>query len=209
MIIKVCGMRDSENIAEVERLDADWMGFIFYSKSPRHVSIRPEYLPSGCKRVGVFVDANPLRILSQVNAFKFDMVQLHGHEDVSYCHDIRSVLPSSTQIIKMVAVTEPDDLKGLEAYEEYVDYFLFEPRRQGYGGSGRQFDWQLLSHYTGSKPFHLSGGIGPEDADKVLSFSHPRFVGIDLNSRFESAPGVKDIQTLKTFIQNIRSHEQN
>ena len=114
-----------------------------------------------------------------------------------------------TQIIKMVAVTEPDDLKGLEAYEEYVDYFLFEPRSQGYGGSGRQFDWQLLSHYTGSKPFLLSGGIGPEDADKVLSFSHPRFVGIDLNSRFESAPGVKDIQTLKTFIQNIRSHEQN
>ena len=121
MIIKVCGMHDSENIAEVERLDANWMGFIFYSKSPRHVSTRPDYLPMGCKRVGVFVDANPLRILSLVNAFKFDMVQLHGHEDVSYCHDIRSVLPSSTQIIKMVAVTEPDDLKGLEAYEEYVD----------------------------------------------------------------------------------------
>ena len=159
--------------------------------------------------MGVFVDANPLRILSQVNAFKFDIVQLHGNEDVSYCQTLRTVLPSGTQIIKMVAMTDPDDLKGLEAYEEYVDYFLFEPRSQGYGGSGRQFDWQLLSHYTGSKPFLISGGIGPEDADKVLSFSHPRFVGIDLNSRFESAPGVKDIQTLKTFIQNIRSHEQN
>lgn len=220
MIIKVCGMREPENIRAVEGLQVsdpqstkkqgvNWMGFIFCPKSPRNVSEVPSYLPSLCKRVGVFVNAGLPEILHKVQTFRLDIVQLHGMESPDFVRSLRTSLPSSVQIMKMLPVATADDLMQTEAYETLVDFFLFETKalQQGayYGGSGQQFDWSLLSHYTGRTPFLLTGGIGPDDAEHIRSFRHPQFAGIDLNSKFEKSPALKDVSVLSQFISNLNS----
>jgi len=210
MIIKVCGMKHSPNIRELDtaRL-ADWMGFIFHPESPRYVDARPSYLPRHSKRVGVFVNAQPVDILLRQQEYGLDLIQLHGHESPACCRQLRQLLGSGVGLMKMIPVSTAADLRQTSAYTGAVDYFLFETKTPGHGGSGQQFDWTLLHHYTGPTPFLLTGGIGPDDAGKLLAFSHPRLAGIDLNSRFETAPGQKDIQSLRKFIQSIKSYEQN
>ena len=167
MIIKVCGMREAENIREVEALGIDLMGFIFWEKSSRYISKRPAYLPTKCKRVGVFA-------------------QLQG-----------------LHLIKAISVSSRNDIATYKTYEGLVEYFLFDTKCPSVGGSGQQFDWSVLSAYDGSTPFLLSGGIGPDDAERIKSFHHPQCIGIDLNSRFELAPGLKDVIKLQAFIKEL------
>lgn len=211
MIIKVCGMRDPENIHAVEQAGADWMGFIFHPRSPRFVFECPTYMPHRCRRVGVFVDANLSTILQKTKEFQLQYVQLHGQESSDFCEQLLSLLPSQTKLIKMIPVLSAEDLAGVEPYVPFVHYFLFETKllQQGnyYGGSGHQFDWSILSRYPFDIPFMLTGGIGPEDAPRLRQIRHPRFAGIDLNSRFETAPGIKDAAAIKTFIEQIRTHQ--
>lgn len=202
MIIKVCGMRDAENIREVEALGIDWMGFIFWSKSSRYVSKRLTYLPQKCKRVGVFVDATVDDILQHISDYRLDIVQLHGSERPEDVRRLRSLCGDSTAIIKAVNIATKDDLMHTKSYEGVVDYFLFDTKGKSVGGSGEKFDWSVLEAYNGDTPFLLSGGIGPDDAVRVKSFRHPRCIGIDLNSRFEIEPGIKDITKLKTFLND-------
>ena len=210
MIIKVCGMRDADNIRQIDELGCvDWMGFIFYPPSSRNVEQVPEYLPKHCKRVGVFVNATLEETTQRQEAFCLNLIQLHGHETPDYCQQLRQHLKAGTQLIKMIQIASPQDLENAAQYEGKVDYFLFETKCDSYGGSGKQFDWEILQHYKGQTPFLLTGGIGPEDAERIKTLNSKlstlNFIGIDLNSRFEIAPALKDVQRLKDFIQIVQS----
>lgn len=204
MIVKVCGMREPDNIRAVETSGTDWMGFIFHPDSPRNVDTVPDYLPQRCKRVGVFVNADADTILMKTGQFHLDFIQLHGSESPEFIRMIRQQLPDNVGIIKMVPIATPSDFSATLLYSPIVDFFLFETKflmiGDYYGGSGRQFDWNILSDYNGEKPFMLTGGIGPSDAERVLSIRHPLFLGVDLNSRFELSPAVKDVSAITRFI---------
>lgn len=197
MIIKVCGMRDTENIREVEALGINLMGFIFWPKSSRFVSERPAYLPNRVKRVGVFVNEDIETVKSLSDEYNLDYIQLHGHESPEY------VAQMERPVIKAISVNNRDDIATYKAYEDVVEYFLFDTKCLSVGGSGKQFDWSILSAYDGKKPFLLSGGIGSDDAEKVKNIRHPKCIGIDLNSRFEITPGIKDINKLKQFLEQL------
>lgn len=207
MIVKVCGMREAENIRAVEALGVDWMGFIFWESSSRYVSQHPDYLPMRAKRVGVFVDA-PLDVVhQQVEAFGLDVVQLHGSESPTYLRDLRDALGNGTSIVKAFSIANRDDLSQTSLYEGMADYYLFDTKAQLVGGNGRKFDWSVLVYYNGSTPFLLSGGIGPDDASHISVFRHPQLAGIDLNSRFEIAPAKKNVELLKQFLYEIQQNQ--
>lgn len=205
-------MRDADNIREVEALGIDLMGFIFWPPSKRYVSERPAYLPEHCKRVGVFVDEDIQRVLRIAEDFALDFIQLHGHESPDYLRALRSVYGDSIGIIKAFNIATADDLTATKPYEGIADYFLFDTKSALPGGSGSHFDWSVLAAYDGSTPFLLSGGIGPDDADiRHSSFftPHSRCVGIDLNSRFETAPGFKDVSALRRFLLRLNGKSLN
>ena len=206
-LIKVCGMRDAENIREVEALGIDLMGFIFWPKSSRYVSERPAYLPTNCKRVGVFVDEDIETLKRIADDYALDFIQLHGHESADYCAQLKGL-----KQIKAFNIATTEDFKQTEPYTGIVDYFLFDTKGKSVGGNGEKFDWSVLSAYDGNTPFLLSGGIGPDDAEVLTSHFSPltskKCAGIDLNSRFEQAPGLKDINKLKDFL-NALNNEQD
>ena len=231
MIIKVCGMRDADNIREVSELDIDMMGFIFWKDSPRfvrmissHAGIIPDYSEerlnknSGkvvndqhrIKRVGVFVDDMPQTIVTRIYNYELDYVQLHGEESCIMIDNLRRTLEpdirTGVKIIKTISVSSAEDIEKTKEYEGCVDLFLFDTKCPTMGGSGDKFDWSVLSAYKGNVPFLLSGGIGMDDVDKIKSFQHPQFAGVDVNSCFETEPGVKDVEKLRLFIENLR-HE--
>lgn len=203
-IIKVCGMREAENIREVEASGVDWMGFIFWPKSSRYVSEVPSYLPTKCKRVGVFVDASIGDVMSQTEAFGLDLIQLHGQESPSYITQLRPHLPAQIQIIKALNIATISDLEAAKRYEGVVDYLLFDTKGKCVGGNGEKFDWSVLDDYAGSTLFLLSGGIGPDDAERVKAFHHPKCIGIDLNSKFELSPALKDATKLQSFLSSLK-----
>lgn len=208
MIIKVCGMRDADNIRAVEALGIDWIGFIFWPDSSRYVAECPAYLPTKAKRVGVFVDAPIGEVRAKVDEYALDIVQLHGHEHPDYVSMLRAD-GGFPAVMKALSIATPADMAAYQHYEGLVDYFLFDTKCLTVGGSGRHFDWNLLAAYDGKTPFLLSGGLGPSDAPRLHNFlasSNPaaaHCVGIDLNSRFEHSPGHKDITKLKAFIQSL------
>jgi phosphoribosylanthranilate isomerase len=199
MIVKVCGMRDAENIRQLETLGIDWMGMIFWPKSKRYVSTPPVYLPQHVRKVGVFVDASLDAIRQHVEDYQLDIIQLHGQESPE---TLKALKPLT--LIKAFNIATPEDLQKTVAYEGMADYFLFDTKGKSVGGNGEKFDWSVLDSYQGETPFLLSGGIGSEDAQDIKSFHHPKCIGIDLNSRFETEPGLKDITKLKQFLEAIR-----
>lgn len=212
MIIKVCGMTQPANIADVAAAGADWVGLIFYPPSPRYVAKAAPpaagKLPGGVKKAGVFVDAPAREIVARVAGFGLDIVQLHGNEPPAALRDLRRTLGATAgpgiRIVKTVSVGSPADMARCADYEGCADLLLFDTRCQGAGGSGRQFDWAALGAYGGSLPFMLSGGIGPGDEWRIASLTHPRLAGVDINSRFETAPGVKDAALVGKFIARLR-----
>lgn len=232
-LIKVCGMRDAKNIRDVADLGIDLMGFIFYPKSKRFVQmissqagIIPDYsperlsravhadgskgyvFPKRVKRVGVFVDEMPQTIVTYVYNYSLDFIQLHGSEEPVMIDNLRrTLIPDivpQIKFIKAFGISSEADLNKCYDYEGHADIFLFDTRTPLKGGSGQKFDWDVLQSYHGNTPFLLSGGIGPDDAERVLNFSHPMCAGIDLNSKFETAPAMKDVEKLRTFIDKIR-----
>lgn len=200
LLIKVCGMTEAENIRRIEQLGVDMMGFIFYPKSPRCLCQMPGYLPACAKRVGVFVNESKENVLMYADRFGLDYLQLHGNESPEYC---RSLHRAGMRLIKAFAVAQPRDLLATSAYNGLCDYYLFDTKTPQYGGSGSQFDWNLLHRYNGPTPFLLSGGLHPYSAEAVREFRHPRLAGIDLNSRFETAPGIKDVERIASFLKDI------
>ena len=199
-------MREADNIRQVEALGIDWLGFIFWPKSSRFVHERPAYLPANAKRVGVFVDADIEVVRETAAAYCLDIIQLHGKESPSYIKQLRSLCSDHVAVIvKAFNIATPEDLIQTEPYEGITDYFLFDTKAKMVGGNGTQFDWTVLNDYQGNTPFILSGGIGPDDAEKVKAFHHPMLAGIDLNSRFETVPAHKDVNLLRTFIETIKN----
>lgn len=205
MIVKVCGLREPANIRAVDRLPVDLCGFIFYPRSPRCVpgdELHAEAVRN-CRKpaVGVFVDAQPREMLRTAERFGLRWLQLHGDESPETCAALRQ---RGYGIIKAIRIATAADLAAARDYEGCADYLLFDTRCDGYGGSGRRFDWTALDAYTGSTPFLVSGGLDAECAEAVKRFAHPRFAGVDLNSGFETAPAVKDVGKLEKFIPKIQ-----
>ena len=192
-------MRETDNIRDVETLDIDMMGFIFWPKSSRYVSQRPDYLPNRVKRIGVFVDEDPEQVKRLAADYGLDHIQLHGHESPEYIFQLGDL-----HVIKAFNISTAEDLLQTQPYEGLVDYFLFDAKGKSVGGNGEKFNWDVLSAYQGSTPFLLSGGIGPNDATNVKAFHHPKCIGIDLNSCFELSPGLKDINKLNEFLKQVK-----
>ena len=208
MLVKVCGMCEPENIEKVAQLGVDMMGFIFYPKSPRFASqsVDRTAADKNVCRVGVFVNESAGLISDKIHLFDLNAVQLHGNESRELCellHKQNGLL----KVIKAISVSTAGDIQKYKEYVGAVDYFLFDTKCKTVGGSGQQFDWQVLENYDGDVPFILSGGIGPEDVERVRNFHHPKCIGIDLNSKFELKPGLKDVEKLNAFLENIENKE--
>ncbi len=199
-------MRDRENIEQILTLKPDMLGFIFYPKSQRYVdkstAIREIAYPDDLVKVGVFVDAEIHEIEEKVRDYNLQAVQLHGHETADFC---RSLQKQALLIIKAVPVDEHFDFHSLAAYQDAVDYFLFDTKTDLYGGSGLQFNWNLLNQYQDEKPFIISGGIAVDDAEKIKALEHPKLMGVDLNSRFETAPAYKDFELVRQFFHALQN----
>jgi phosphoribosylanthranilate isomerase len=202
--IKVCGMKNIPNIKELAILPIQMMGLIFYEKSPRFIhnldAKALEDLPSRIQKVGVFVNETESTIMTKIQIYNLKYIQLHGNESPEFCERLRT---QNIKVIKAFPIAEAKDLEKIKDYENHCDYFLFDTKTNQYGGSGKKFDWQILSSYSSSTPFFLSGGIGSDDAEIIQQIKHPAFFAIDLNSQFEIAPGLKDIQKLKKFISKL------
>lgn len=207
MKIKVCGITNQTAI--IDSLGIDYIGHIFWQPSKRYVSPEQIALQStNNKRVGVFVDESIETVIKIANKLNLKGVQLHANEDANYLQELKVKLPD-TLIIKAVPIATTNDLVHLNRLDEVVDLFVFDTKGRLPGGNGTQFDWNILSDYKASTPFLLSGGIGPEDIDAITNFkrqlNHPQFVGVDLNSKFEDSPGVKNVEKLTNFVSSLKN----
>lgn len=198
-------MRDAGNIAAIASLKPDYMGFIFYKPSPRCCEgLDPETLrslPEGVEPVMVSVDMTEAEVMATAQRYGFHTVQLHGHESPEMCFSLRS---RGLHVVKAMGMRSAESIENLREFEGAVDAFLLDTLSAAKGGSGRKFDWTILDAYDLDEDFYLSGGIGPEDAGAILSLHHPKFKGIDLNSRFEISPGMKDPELLRRFLDLLR-----
>lgn len=207
MKIKVCGMRERNNIEEVVALQPNFIGFIFYEKSPRFVAdlLNEEYIrsiPQNIKKVGVFVNASPGHIVDTVKKYDLQYAQLHGNELPDMCRSLRQ---KGINIIKAFSIDENFNFNMLNNYKSFCDMFLFDTKGASPGGNGVSFNWNILSKYDNEKPLFLSGGIGPDNIESVIELSKKiRIYGIDVNSLFETEPGMKDITKLEKLFGQIR-----
>lgn len=201
MKLKVCGMKYSQNITEIENLFPDLMGFIFYEKSKRFFNQPEINLNNKVKRVGVFVNENIQEIKNKIKKYKLDYVQLHGEENVNFCHSLQPFV----KIIKVFKIDYNFNFKKTEEFEEVCDYFLFDTKSQLHGGSGKKFDWDLLKNYNCKKDFFLSGGIDISDIEEIKKIvnSYP-IAGIDINSKFELDNLEKDKEKINLLIKKLR-----
>jgi len=205
--IKVCGMKMAANIAAIASLRPDFLGFIFYEKSPRFITdVSAElikYIPQEIKTVGVFVDEDLEVVKKKVNLYQLKGVQLHGKESPEYCADLKSTF-GSLAVIKAFGVDEEFDFAVLADYQNVIDYFLFDTKTKAHGGSGKTFNWKILDRYTLDKPYFLSGGIDLEHATALGEIEDPRLFALDINSRFEVEPGVKDVEKVAAFMKALQ-----
>lgn len=205
VLIKVCGMREPDNIRDILTLDPDFLGLIFYPKSSRYVTsptiINNIRFGQNTKKTGVFVNATEDEIMQKVKLYELQAVQLHGEESVVLCRSLRN---KGILVLKAFQIYAAEDFEDTLLYNDQVDYFLFDTKTAFYGGSGSKFDWSLLDAYHGNTPF-LSGGIGPDDVQAIQKINHPLFRGVDLNSRFEIAPAIKSYKLLQQFIKQLNS----
>ncbi|MFI3320808.1 MAG: phosphoribosylanthranilate isomerase [Rikenellaceae bacterium] len=201
MLVKVCGMRDQQNAEAVESLGISMMGFIFHEPSPRYVGTTTPTTSQGTTRVGVFVNKPLDYILNMASLNHLDAIQLHGTESVELCKTLKT---KGFKVLKAISVATVEDLRKCADYEPHVDLFVFDTKCSGYGGSGERFDWGILDSYQGETPFLLSGGIDKTMSEEIKTLTHHKLIGVDLNSRFEISPALKDANALKYFIENLR-----
>jgi phosphoribosylanthranilate isomerase len=205
--VKVCGMRDPENIRQLVQLDIDFMGFIFYPKSPRYIELSQinkiaSLVPSNISKVGVFVNENIQKVFEIASDFNLTYLQLHGSENPDYCRECKA---KGFGVIKAFSVDESFDFNNTIPYSEVADYFLFDTISPMHGGTGIKFDWNILKKYTINKPFFLSGGITAEDAETIASLNMPQLYTVDINSKFEIQPALKDVTLINEFIKKIKN----
>ena len=200
--LKVCGMRESNNIAELIQVQPNFIGFIFHEKSPRNIVTIPQVeIPTAIKKVGVFVNEEIEFILEKANQFGLDFVQLHGNESSGFCEEVKC---KNLKVIKAFNISKEFDFNQLMSYESSCDYFLFDAFGKNAGGNGVAFDWELLSNYKGAVPFLLSGGINETMVNSIKEINHPQFVGLDINSGFELRPALKNIEKIKLFKDGLQ-----
>lgn len=218
--IKICGMKKAENVREAAALHPDYLGFIFYEKSPRNFQGEIPEIDPNIKKTGVFVNAPVNFIIAKVEKYKFQAIQLHGNETPEFCTELKVALnetksyknSASTEIIKVFSIKDEFDFNRLKPFEGKVDYFLFDSKGKNKGGNGITFNWEILKDYPSSTPFFLSGGIGLEEVEQIAEFQtylqkigkENLLVAIDVNSRFEIEPGVKNIEDLALFKKNLK-----
>lgn len=202
MRLKVCGMRELENISALSELDPNYIGFIFWSESSRFVDKKTPPLDKKIIKTGVFVDATFDYILTKIKDHQLDAVQLHGQESCSYCKVIKDY---GLKVIKSFSITNTFDFNTLEDYENSCDYYLFDTKGKLPGGNGFTFDWKILNEYPSQKPFFLSGGIGVDNLNEIKKLVKTKLPihAIDVNSKFETSPGNKNIELLKKFKKEI------
>ncbi len=205
MKIKICGMKYADNLQAIAALQPDYLGYIFYPPSRRYMGevLPAGLLPAAVGRVGVFVDAAPADIVRLHASYRFDLVQLHGHETAADC---RWLHEQGIACMKAFAPAPGFRFGHTEAYEPWCRYFLFDSPTPAYGGSGLSFDWSVIGEYRGQTPFFLSGGLGPDNVGAALRLGHDRLAGLDFNSRLESQPGLKVVETTYQIIQTIRQY---
>jgi phosphoribosylanthranilate isomerase len=199
MIIKVCGIVNFANFQAISELDIDMIGLNFYKPSKRYLAAPFHARTNPVEKVGVFVDLTPEGIQDKVRTYDLSYAQLHGDQDEYVCDEVASFIP----VIKVFRVDRAFDFRKTAGYER-CSYFLFDTKTDSFGGSGKKFEWQTLSEYKGEIPFLLSGGIGPADCKELMELEHPAFRGVDINSRFETQPGIKDVAMVKQFVDEIR-----
>ena len=187
--IKICGMKYEDNIVEIGNLLPDYLGFIFYKKSTRFFEGEIPQLPLSIKKVGVFVNETGQNIIAIIKKHKLDCIQLHGNESAQFCQELQK---QNVEVIKVFSIDDDFNFDELNEYENVCDYFLFDTKGKLHGGNGYTFNWKLLEKYKSSKPLFLSGGIGLDEIDKIKKLKLPIFA-IDINSKFEEAPGLKNI----------------
>lgn len=200
MQLKVCGLTEYKNVQEIaEQAAPDFVGFIFYEKSSRcvdesHLQKVMPLIPSAVKKVGVFVDASTEEMLDKARTFQLDYLQLHGNEPVKQCKELEE---KGQKIIKAFGIRPQFDFDQLQYYAPYVSYFLFDTKGEQAGGNGYSFDWQILTSYDQKVPFFLSGGISLDNVDEVKAFLDLNIFALDVNSKFEISPGLKDVGKLQ------------
>ncbi len=208
MNIKVCGITEMKQLQQLDGLDIDFAGMIFYKESPRYAGDKlnardVKKADFDLKKTGVFVNPEMIEVLDAIDEFGLEVVQLHGDETPEMCED----LSSEVEVIKAFRIKGDEDIDKLVApYDAVCDYYLFDTGglKESFGGSGQQFDWSILSKAKIEKPFFLSGGIGVDDAARVKAFKHPDMFGVDINSKFELSPGVKDMKLVLQFRQGLK-----
>jgi phosphoribosylanthranilate isomerase len=216
MKLKICGMKHPENILEVGSLLPDYMGFIFWEKSTRYFDGTIPELPKSIKKTGVFVNATLEEILEKKEKYKLQAIQLHGHESIEFCLELKTKLGTTIEIIKVFSADENFDFSVLEPFESVCDYFLFDTKGKLPGGNGTTFDWKILEKYPSVKPFFLSGGIGIDELDaiKEISKTNLPIYAIDINSKFEIEPGLKNIELCRNValqrlnVSTSRNHNE-
>ncbi|MGH1386215.1 phosphoribosylanthranilate isomerase [Kordia sp.] len=209
--LKICGMKYEDNMKAVSELQPDYLGFIFYKKSSRFFNTVIPEIPKGIKKTGVFVNASIEDICKKIKLYDLQAVQLHGNESPEFCIELKkriSTPPNArVEIIKVFSIKNEFDFSTLKLYEHCVDYFLFDTKGKLPGGNGVTFDWTVLEDYPSTKPFFLSGGIGLETTQKLEAFLKSKAskycYALDVNSKFEIVPGLKDIEKLTTFKKAI------
>lgn len=208
-IIKVCGLNTVSNLKEIASLDIHMVGLNFYAPSSRSVDLDNEEFKKACSilqkdKVGVFVNASLDFVLNCIGQYGLSYVQLHGGESPEYCN----VIMENSKVIKVFRVSDNFDFDSIQPYDT-CNLFLFDTYTSAFGGSGHTFDWELLSNYEGKTPFLLAGGISPNDSDKIYTFSHTAFLGVDINSKFEVSPGIKDVSKVMTFVTELHQYSTN
>ncbi|RKR84243.1 phosphoribosylanthranilate isomerase [Mucilaginibacter gracilis] len=205
MKIKVCGLKKPENIKAVAALAPDYMGFICYGLSPRFIAQLPpdvlEALPEAIYKTAVFVNESDETITNLINQFDFNAVQLHGNESPDFCQALRG----KVKVFKAFGLDDNFDFEQLKPYRDKVDHFMFDTKTEKHGGSGQTFNWTILDNYKLDVPFFLCGGISLDNLENIKDIKHPAFYGVDLNSRFEIEPGVKDAEKLEQAFKILRS----
>ncbi|MGB1217596.1 MAG: phosphoribosylanthranilate isomerase [Saprospiraceae bacterium] len=199
MKIKVCGMRESKNIQALSVLEVDYMGLIFYEKSKRFVA--REIAETLLKKVGIFVNEEIEKVEALAKEYQLHALQVHGDESPEYCKKLQE---KGHKIFRAFRVDENFDFQQTKDYEPFCELFIFDAKGKDYGGNGIAYDWSVLEKYQGGTNFLLSGGINPNSIEKIQVFQHPKCLGLDLNSGFEIEPALKDIDSLKIFIDTIQ-----
>jgi len=206
MNIKVCGMRDKQNVVDLCKLPITYIGFIFFAKSPRFVGDDfdvqvTDSIPTTIKKTGVFVNASIEYIESKITKYGLHAIQLHGSESPEFCKAFSS---RNIEVIKAFGIDTLFDFTTLLHYESVCDYYLFDTKAPSHGGTGQKFDWNILKEYKDSKPFFLSGGITIDDIDTINNLTDLPIHCLDLNSKFEISPALKDIVLIKEFIRGLK-----